>query len=92
MHNHELELLLDCNTRWNSIVPMIERAVLLKECIFDSSKDLCALHLFNSVDFELLEKLKAALVLIKLTVDALCRSDANIIQAEGAINFLYIKL
>ena len=33
----ELKLILDCRTRWNSICPMIDRFILLKECIDELS-------------------------------------------------------
>lgn len=78
-HNHELELLLDCRTRWNSIEPMIERALLLKSSISDSLKELGASDLLSNVNFDSLENLMHVLKPIKLTVEALSRSDAIII-------------
>lgn len=32
-HGKEYKLVLDCRTRWNSICPMVERYILLKDCI-----------------------------------------------------------
>lgn len=91
-HKKELELLIDAKTRWNSIVPMLERFIMLKDCIRDSLEELSSLNMFYNVDFEFLSTLADALLPIKLTVEALCKSDANIIQAEGALSFLYTKL
>lgn len=91
-HNRELELILDCKTRWNSIEPMIERALLLKNSIHDSLKELDRSDLFTEINFSGLENLMNVLKPIKLTVEALSRSDATIITAEGAISFLFKKL
>lgn len=85
-------LLLDIKTRWNSIIPMLERILLLKDCIKDSLEELSSLSLFYNVDFDLVVQLCNVLLPVKLTIEALCRSNANIIQAEGALSFLYKKL
>ena len=83
---------LDTKTRWNSIVPMLERILILKDCIKDSLDEFSSQNLFHNVDFELVSQLCNVLLPVKLTVEALCRSNANIIKVEGALSFLYKKL
>lgn len=51
-YNRELELILDCKTRWNSIAPMIERALLLKKCVCDCLTEMNATNLFDQIDFD----------------------------------------
>lgn len=55
-------------------------------------EELSALNLYEAINFDFISSFKESLLLVKMTVEALCRSDANIIQAEGALSFQLIKL
>lgn len=44
----EYTLLLDCKTRWNSIEPMLERFLKMKDCIIAAVADLNQSNLFNA--------------------------------------------
>lgn len=50
------------------------------------------IYLTKLILIRTLEKLMNVLMPIKLTVEALSRSDATMITASGAISFLYNKL
>lgn len=91
-HGTELELLLDVKTRWNSIAPMIERALKIKGSLQQALEELGRSDLWEAIDMEFLEELLSILSPIKLTVEALSRSDCNLMTAEGAMNFLTSKL
>ncbi|GBP21651.1 hypothetical protein EVAR_16197_1 [Eumeta japonica] len=52
-HGKELSLLLDCKTRWNSLLTMLERFYLLKSCIQKALIDLNHPICLEDVEFEL---------------------------------------
>jgi hypothetical protein len=89
---HEVNLKLDVQTRWNSMVDMISQFLRLREYITSALKELNSLNLLNDVDFSLLEDLKNALIPVKLSVEAISRTDATLHSADLAINFMMMKL
>lgn len=91
-HGKELSLLLDCKTRWNSLLTMLERFYLLKACIQKALIDLNHPICLEDVDFELVNKIVDVLTPIKLTVEAICRRDANLCTADAALKFLIKQL
>ncbi|GBP65678.1 hypothetical protein EVAR_98391_1 [Eumeta japonica] len=91
-HGKELSLLLDCKTRWNSLLTMLERFYLLKSCIQKALIDLNHPICLEDVEFELVNKIVDVLTPIKLTVEAICRRDANLCTADAALNFLIKQL
>lgn len=91
-HGKELSLLLDCKTRWNSLLTMLERFYLLKICIQKALIDLNHPICLEDVEFELVNKIVDVLTPIKLTVDAICRRDANLCTADAALKFLIKQL
>lgn len=90
--NKELTLILDCKTRWNSCLNMIERFIILFDCIKLALKDLNNLHGFSKIDVKILKDFKDALSPVKLAVEALGRDDATLITAETVIVFMYKKI
>lgn len=91
-HGKELSLLLDCKTRWNSLLTMLERFYLLKTCIQKALIDLNHPIRLEDVEFELVNKIVDVLTPIKLTVEAICRRDANLCTADAALKFLIKQL
>jgi hypothetical protein len=57
----ELKLVLDCETRWNSIVPMLERLQKLESCIKKALDDLGMTSKFDSLFTQLEEILKVCI-------------------------------
>lgn len=84
----ELSLLLDCKTRWSSLWAMLHRFQLLKDCVLKSLIDMKSKLTFSTEDTEQISQLVSGLEPVKVTVEALCRSDANLITAETALRFL----
>ena len=72
---------------------MLERVYLLKNCI---QKALIDINIPESKSFALSNKVVAAvindLVPVKVTVDVLCRRDANLFTADIAITFMLNRL
>lgn len=80
----ETTLNLDCQTRWNSMLFMFEKFEEIKFYIIDITSDT---HFCNE-EFNLLFSIIAALIPVKLTVDALCRKDANLLTADASLTFM----
>lgn len=91
-HGTELSLTLDCKTRWSSMFTMLERFLKLQGPIRKSLIDLKSTIVFSELEFTQIENLVRALETVKLTVDALCRRDANLLTAEAALKFMIKKL
>lgn len=88
----ELSLLLDVKTRWNSLLTMIERFVELKTCIKKALIDFNHPLTLEEHDFVLLEHMVQVLTPVKLTVEALCRRDSNLVTADAALKFMFKQL
>ena len=88
----ELQLLFDCKTRWNSLLTMLEPFNLLKDCVLKSLIDLKNPVTFSSSELVQVGQLVSGLEPIKVTVEALCRRDANLLTAEAALQFMMKKL
>lgn len=91
-HRKELSLILDCKTRWNSLVDMLERFVLLKDCIQKSLIDLNSPVVINDSEFQIMRDIIQCLEPVKLTVEAICRKDANLCTADVSFKFLFQEL
>jgi hypothetical protein len=91
-HGKELSLLLDCKTRWHSLLTMLERFALLKASIQKALIDLNHPVRLEDSDFDLINEIIDVLVPVKLTVDALGRRDANLCTADAALKFLFKQL
>ncbi|CAB3232008.1 unnamed protein product [Arctia plantaginis] len=75
----ELVLLLDVRTRWNSMLTMIERFLLLKKAIKKALIDLDSSQKWNEDNITVLQKLQMILTPTKLGVEALSRQDDNLL-------------
>src|ERR1043165_4052524 len=88
----EKSLILDTKTRWNSLVHMIERFVLLKSCIMKSLIDLNSEILFNEKELETATSIVSILQPIKLAEEALCRKESNLLTCDVVIKFMLKKI
>lgn len=79
----ETALKLDCQTRWNSMLFMLEKFEEIKFCIQKALIDISSNVHFSDEEFNLLSSIIAA-----LTVDALCRKDANLLTADASLTFM----
>lgn len=72
-YKKELSLILDCKTRWNSLVQILERFVYLKECIQKVLIDLATPIQTTDAELEVLDDIVKCLEPAKLTVLAVCK-------------------
>lgn len=88
----ELSLLLDCKTRWNSLVPMLERLLKLNNCLKDALEELGREDLYNEVDFGSLKNVIDVLKPIELAVKELSKIEATLLTAESlTFKFVFEK-
>lgn len=83
---HELQLLLDTRTRWNSLVIMVERFLKLIKSIKKALADIN--YCWNEENEHILENLVQTLNPLKLAVEALSRKDANILTCDAILSVL----
>ena len=88
----ELKLILDCKTRWSSLLKMLERFLQLRTCVQKSLIDLKSDVTFDTYEFENISEIIDALKPLATTLEALCRKDANLVMADAAIKFAFDKI
>ncbi|KAJ8720677.1 hypothetical protein PYW08_006142 [Mythimna loreyi] len=88
----ELSLILDCRTRWNSLLAMIERVYKLKVCIDKALIDIGSDLKFNDLEWSRIKDLIDSLQPFKLAVETLCRRDSTLLTAETTLKFVLEKL
>ncbi|XP_063782142.1 uncharacterized protein LOC134932045 [Pseudophryne corroboree] len=88
----ELNLILDCKTRWNSLFEMLSRVIRLRSCILKAMIDVKSQVHITDADFESVQEIVTALQPVKLVVEALCHRDINLITADAAVKFALQQL
>ena len=91
-HPNGLQLILDCRTRWSTLLNMLERIVKLRIPIHKALLDLDIDIKLNDEEFHHINNIVQALDPIKLAVEALCRREANLTTAEATIKFLFEEI
>lgn len=90
--SRKVGLVLDTRTRWNSLLAMIERFLLLitevRKVMIDAGKDIN----LSTDDICTLGYVRDALKPLELVVSTLCRKDCDLIMASCAITFAYDEL
>ncbi|CAH1637000.1 unnamed protein product [Spodoptera littoralis] len=90
--HRELKLIIDCKTRWSSLAEMLERFLKLKICVRKALIDIGSGIEFTESEYSTLEAISDSLNILKVTLEALCRRDANLLTADTALNFCLQKL
>lgn len=88
---NKLNLLLDCKTRWNTLLPMIDRFAKLEKPINLSLKEL-GIPIIEDNHFKELRSLHSILNPVYIVVLELGKSNANLLTAEGSLIFILNKL
>ena len=83
----ELNLLLDVRTRWNSLVKMIRRFLLLEKEVRHALLDISKPFDFSSGELKDLKDLADALEPLEVATNALSTRDATLVTAETVIEF-----
>ncbi|KAI6648314.1 hypothetical protein LOD99_12123 [Oopsacas minuta] len=83
-----LNVVLDCKTRWSSLVNMLERIIQIKLPIHKALLDFGEHIYLSDQEIAAISSIVEALNPIKIALEALCRRDTNLITAEATIKFL----
>jgi hypothetical protein len=84
--------MLDCPTRWNSLLAMLSRFQQLASCVQKALIDLKLPNEVTPADYAVVNEMVAALQPVALAVEAICRRDINLIATEAAIHFCIVEL
>ncbi|GBP26293.1 hypothetical protein EVAR_95462_1 [Eumeta japonica] len=90
-HGKELSLLWTVKlggTVFNNAGEILSFKSCIQKALIDLNHPIC----LEDVEFELVNKIVDVLTPIKLTVEAICRRDANLCTADAALNFLIKQL
>ncbi|XP_038220906.1 uncharacterized protein LOC119838839 [Zerene cesonia] len=91
-YEKEIDLIIDCKKRWSTLCEMIGRFLKMKE-IVKKCVQCFNVDLFTSdEELRLLTEIHDSLVIIKATVTALCKPNANLLTADAALRFMLRKL
>lgn len=89
---HNLELVLDCQTRWSSLASMIITFVKLQTFIEEALVDLNCSHLLDDIDFNELKGLQNSLEPAKLAIEVLSRNDTTLHSAGITLEYMKSKI
>lgn len=87
----ELKLLIDCKTRWNTLFIMCKRFSDLELPIKKALIDIKSAP-FTDEEFRMLSQITSVMNPVKVTVEALCRSDMDLCKADAALSFMLKEL
>ena len=88
----ELKLIIDCKTRWNSLLTMIERFLDLKKPLSKALIGISGSTNIEDYEWEILEDIQKSLKPIEIAVSSLCNRELSLLTAEGIFNFMYSQL
>jgi len=88
----ELKLILDCKTRWNSLLFMLERFYQLKSCVQKALIDVKIEISFTKEELDIVSFIIAALAPVKRSVEALCSRETDLYQADITLEFMLDEL
>jgi len=89
---HNLELYLDCKTRWSSLANMIIIFVKLQKFIEEALVDLNFSHMLDHIDFNELKDLQNSLEPAKLAIEVLSRNDTTLHSADITLEYMKSKI
>ena len=93
----ERTMMLDCRTRWNSLLIMIERFWELKTAVRKALIDIqatsgSAVDMLTNDELSSLRDLISALNVLKVGTEMLCRRDANLLTSDVTMSFILTQL
>lgn len=89
---NESQLILDCKTRWSSLLDMLERFYFLRKPIKKALVDVGGGLDIDDEELSTILEIVDALKPVKATVKALCRRDANLLTADAILSFAMKQL
>mgnify|MGYP002621116531 CR=1 FL=1 len=87
-----MTLLLDCKTRWNSLLTMLKRFCELQKAVGKAMIDIPQRDrkpaILTTEELDRIQKVVSALNVVKVGSDMMCRRDANLLTADTTIKFM----
>ncbi|GBM73491.1 hypothetical protein AVEN_203549-1 [Araneus ventricosus] len=83
---------LDTETRWNSLLAILERFLEMKLAISEALIDMTEEQILADVEFEALTAIVAGLKPVKIVLRKLCSRNATSLTAEGVCAFIFGEL
>lgn len=91
-HSKDVQLQLDCCTRWSSMCDMIGTFLKIKDSVLKAMIDWKTEIFFSEGEIQILSDIYCSLNVVKLAVLSLCRRDATLLTADTALKFMLKKL
>lgn len=91
-YGEDISFILDINTRWNSLVRMLERFLRMQKALSLALVDLGGEIHFSAKDWAVMDDLVKVLVPIETTVLHLCGNKANLLTADISVDCLLDNL
>jgi hypothetical protein len=88
----EVQLKLDCKTRWNSLLDMLSTLLRLRGPVQKALIDLKQSSLVSDGDWDVIRDIVSALEPVKAVVEALCRRETNLLSADAALKLCIEEL
>lgn len=85
-----LAVQLDCKTRWDSTVTMLERFLRLTEgnCIQHALIDAKSNIVFSEEEISILKNVTTSLKLVQITTKTICKRNSTLLDADSAMAYL----
>ena len=84
------KLIKDCKIKWGSLVTSLESGVAIRPVLEDFLK--YSILKLTTEEWNIMEDLVRVLSPIKTVVESICRTDADLFEAEVAFKELFIEL
>lgn len=91
-HKKDIQLQLDCRTRWSSMSDMIGVFLKIKNSVLKALIDWKTEISFSEEEIRTLSEIYNSLNVVKLAVLSLCRRDATLHTADTTLKFMFKKL
>lgn len=91
-HGRKLQLQLDVRTRWHSLLIMLNTFSRVSGSIKRVLGDINRLELWSNEIPLAIDELASVLKIAKMAMDEISKDDANLLTAEGALEFLFQEL
>lgn len=88
----ESQLIIDCKTRWNSLLDMCDIFCVLEKPIRKALVDVGDGLNIDEEELTIVSEIVEALKPVKAAVEALCRRDANLLTADAILSFAMNQL
>lgn len=91
-YGEEISLVMDNPLKWNTLENMLSKFLHIKTSILKALQKLNRIDLWFEKDIENLNEIHQIIELLRISIEALNRSDMNLLSSEGVFKFLFSSL